>query len=280
MKRYSLILLSLFFSSPVLAFETLGFANPYEAVVDQKTGMIYVSNINGDASAKDDNGFISRLQPNGQIDKLHFLDGAEAHISLNAPKGLTIWGEQLCVADLTNVRCFDVQTGKNQPSIDLSKFEIKHLYDVFAGPDNMLYVVDGDANVIYRVDEKRKAAVFVEGAQLGQPHAITWDPVKERFVVAGWGSGSLTAFDRSGKQQALPSVFVRTIEGLASDVFGNLYLSSYSLRSVYKFGNDGSLNSLLLNQDGAAGLSFDAREAQLIFTQMNTGKVGSYSLQK
>src|ERR1700719_5133530 len=77
-----------------------GFLAPESVLWDQDQDVYFVSNVNGDATAADDNGFISRINPDTlQID-LKWIDAAKPDILLNAPKGLGILGDNLYVADL------------------------------------------------------------------------------------------------------------------------------------------------------------------------------------
>ncbi|HEY6853125.1 MAG TPA: hypothetical protein VI139_02675, partial [Gemmatimonadales bacterium] len=45
---------------------------PESVLWDAAADVYFVSNINGNPSVKDNNGFISRVKPNGAIDSLHF----------------------------------------------------------------------------------------------------------------------------------------------------------------------------------------------------------------
>ena len=55
---------------------------------------IYVANINGNASEKDGNGFISILSSKGEVVNLEWVSG------LHAPKGMGIYDGKLYVADI------------------------------------------------------------------------------------------------------------------------------------------------------------------------------------
>ncbi|HAH23626.1 MAG TPA: ATP-binding protein, partial [Prolixibacteraceae bacterium] len=60
---------------------TAGIKTPESALFDAKSNKIYVSNIDGDPSKKDGNGFISILNADGKMEQLKWATG------LNAPKG-------------------------------------------------------------------------------------------------------------------------------------------------------------------------------------------------
>lgn len=56
-----------------------------EWVLRDTVGDVYlVSNVNGQPAAMDDNGFVS---PEGDVTALRWIDGQQANVTLNAPKG-------------------------------------------------------------------------------------------------------------------------------------------------------------------------------------------------
>src|ERR671925_520262 len=89
------------------------FKTPESVRFDAAEDVFFVSNINGVPSAKDNNGFITRVRAEGgEIDSLMFIAGGRGGVTLNAPKGLAITGDTLWVADIDAVRAFDKRTGR------------------------------------------------------------------------------------------------------------------------------------------------------------------------
>src|SRR5262245_27427049 len=64
--------------------------NPESVRWDPELRVWFVSNINGESEAKDNNGFISRLKADGSVDSLQFIAGGRNKVTLNAPKGMAI----------------------------------------------------------------------------------------------------------------------------------------------------------------------------------------------
>src|SRR6187399_1761240 len=92
----------------------IGLQTPESVYFDKRRDVYLVSNINGAPADVDGNGFITRLTPqdDGQYKiELKFIDGARKGTLLNAPKGLTVAGDVLYVADIDRVRKFDALTG-------------------------------------------------------------------------------------------------------------------------------------------------------------------------
>src|SRR2546428_4593968 len=75
-----------------------GFLTPESVLHDSVQDIYFVSNINGSPTAKDNNGFISRVKPDGAVENLKFIEGGRSGITLNAPKGLALAGDTLWVA--------------------------------------------------------------------------------------------------------------------------------------------------------------------------------------
>src|SRR2546426_7894859 len=67
-----------------------GFLTPESVLHDPVQDIYFVSNINGSPTAKDNNGFISRVRPDGAVENLKFIEGGHSGVTLNAPKGLAI----------------------------------------------------------------------------------------------------------------------------------------------------------------------------------------------
>lgn len=61
---------------------------------DPEADIIYVSNINGDPTDKNGEGFISRMRPDGSVSQLNWVSG------LNAPKGMAMMDGKLYVTDI------------------------------------------------------------------------------------------------------------------------------------------------------------------------------------
>ena len=71
-------------ATKVLSVE--GFLTPESVFHDSAQDIYFVSNINGSPTAKDNNGFISRLRPDGAVENLKFIEGGKNGVTLNAPK--------------------------------------------------------------------------------------------------------------------------------------------------------------------------------------------------
>src|SRR5438105_1560066 len=87
------------------------FRTPESVLFDEQADVYLVSNVNGQPTVKDNNGFIARVRPDGHVDSLHFIQGGRGGVTLNAPKGMGIRGDTLFVADIDEVRMFSRTSG-------------------------------------------------------------------------------------------------------------------------------------------------------------------------
>src|SRR3989475_8771125 len=83
-----------------------GFLTPESVLHDTAQDIYFVSNINGGPLAKDNNGFISRVRPDGAVENLKFIEGGHGGGTLKTPKGLALPGGTVWVSGNRNVRSF------------------------------------------------------------------------------------------------------------------------------------------------------------------------------
>src|SRR4029077_12511341 len=119
-----------------------GVLTPESVLHDPVQDIYFVSNINGGPTTKDNNGFISRVRPDGAVENLKFIEGGHGGVTLNAPKGLAIRGDTLWVADIDIVRSFDAKTGAARDSVSLAGLGAVFLNDIAIAQTGALYITD------------------------------------------------------------------------------------------------------------------------------------------
>ena len=177
------------------------FALPESAYHDAPSNSIFVSSINGDLLAKDGNGYISRLSPDGKMINARWATG------LNGPKGMRAAGRTLWVSDIDEVVAIDIDSGTitARVAVDGATF----LNDLATGPDGTVYVSDSQGSRIYAVKDG-KASVFVEGADaVQQANGLLVDGGRLILgtvgpVAAGGGRGAGAARGRGDAPQGAP----------------------------------------------------------------------------
>jgi sugar lactone lactonase YvrE len=180
-----------------------GFKHPESVKYDPGLNVWYVSNINGDPFAKDNNGFISRLKADGSVDSLEFIAGGRSGVTLNGPKGMALVGDTLWVADIDAVRGFDRRSGASLASVEVKG--ARFLNDIAAGPD-ALYVTDSGLgpdgkggmghpgpDQIFRI-AGGKATLALKNSALAAPNGIAWDSAGGRFIVGPFAGKTMQAW--------------------------------------------------------------------------------------
>lgn len=148
-----------------------GFENPESAVWDAASSAWYVSSKGGyamDLFAREGDGFISKLAPNGDVLATEWLTG------LDSPYGLAISNGTLYAADIDRLDVIDVATAAVVRRIPLPGAS-GSLNDVAVDPaTGDVYVSAHTAQKIYRVldGEAPVVEVFASGAQLHSPNGL------------------------------------------------------------------------------------------------------------
>lgn len=184
-----------------------GLSTPESVLWDAARGIWWVSNINGAPTAKDDNGYILRLTPNGAaMDSLPFISGSDDDITLHAPKGMALVGDTLWVADIDALRGFDVVSGTSVATIEMARLGATFLNDVAAGPDGALYITDSgiafdaDGNVTHPgrsriyVVRGRTARAAVDLPRESAANGIAWDAARGAWLVVAFNAPGVFAW--------------------------------------------------------------------------------------
>ena len=147
MKRLLLILLSLilvpgFAQKLEFLWQTEAKLKVPESVCyDERSKVLFVSNIDGKSDEKDGKGFISKIGLDGTIKSLEWVKG------LNAPKGMGIFKNKLYVADLTRVLIIESSTGKVTHTIEIEGAQF--LNDLTIDGGGKVYVSDSQTGNIF-----------------------------------------------------------------------------------------------------------------------------------
>jgi sugar lactone lactonase YvrE len=262
---------------------------PESVLWDSVQDVYFVSNINGNANAKDNNGFISRIKPDSGVENLHFIDAGKNGVTLNGPKGLTIRGDTLWVADIDAVRAFNDRTGKPLASVDLRAAGAVFLNDVTFGPDGALYITDTGIRFdstgtmshpgpdrIFRITANRRVSVAAEGDALQRPNGIIWDAAGNRFVVVAYGGPSVFQWKLGDK---VPTVIAQGPGGFdgVQMVRGKLLVSSWTDSTVSAYQN-GTEERLISGVAGPADFGYDAKRNRVLIPLFTGNRVEVWQL--
>ncbi len=266
-----------------------GFLAPESVLHDTTQDIYFVSNVNGSPLAKDNNGFISRVKPDGAVENLKFIEGGRNGIVLNAPKGLALAGDTLWVADIDVVRAFNAKTGAAIDSVSLSKLGAVFLNDLVVAPTGAIYITDTGirfddvGNVlhpgpdrIFRIAPDRTVTVAVRGDTLGRPNGIALDPVGKRFVIVEFGGRSILAWKPGDRA---PSVIAKGPGGFDGVVVagGKILVSSWTDSTVSSY-ETGQEVKLITGIAGPADIGYDAKRNRVLIPVFPGNRVEVWQL--
>lgn len=260
--------------TPTKTATITGFQTPESVLWDSTLDVYFVSNINGNPTAKDGNGFISVVEPAGTIRDSVFIKG------LNAPKGMAVVGDTLWVADIDVIRGYNART--EAPVATVQVPGAVFLNDIAAAPDGSLYITDtalrfgakGPEHVghdrIFRVAPDRKVSVALESDSLGRPNGITYDRANDRFIVVPFGVGKFFAWKPDQAPTTLhegPGQF----DGV--EVAGNaIWVSSWADSAVYRYA-DGQGTNVITGVPSPADIGYDARRHRILIPSFTGNRV-------
>ena len=257
----------------------LGFSTPEAILYDAKNDVYLVSNINGNPSAADDNGYISRISPDGGVLDLKWIDGADSDVDLSAPKGMAISGGVLYVSDITHVRMFDPNTGAPKGTVAVSGTSF--LNDVAPGPNGSVYISDtgidvstGEAqptgtDAIYRIDTSGAATKLVDG-DLDKPNGLAVRPDGAILMVAFGDKGVLSVYSPDGSLKDSMEIGTTNNDGIELLSDGSVLISSWETNSVHKVSRDRGPLVIVDNVPTPADLGYDTKRNRVlipIFTE-------------
>jgi len=266
-----------------------GFLAPESVLHDSAQDIYFVSNINGSPMAKDNNGFISRVRPDGAVENLKFIEGGRNGVTLNAPKGLALEGDTLWVADIDAVRAFEAKTGAPIDTASLSKLGAVFLNDIAVGLTGALYITDTGirfddvGNVlhpgpdrVFRVGPDRAVTQVLRGDTLGRPNGIAVDPVGKRFIIVEFGGRYVLAWKPGDKA---PGVVAKGPGGFDGVVVagGRILVSSWADSSVSAY-ETGLEVKLISGIPGPADIGYDAKRNRVLIPVLPGNRVEIWQL--
>ena len=264
--------------------EIKGFSTPESVLYDAGSDSYLVANINGAPTEADDNGFISRVTPDGKIKDLKWIDGSKADVKLDAPKGMAIVGKVLYVADITVVRKFDTKTGKalGEIKIDGATF----LNDVAPRKAGGVFVTDSGltpkfessgTDAIYAIDGKDKVTSLAKSKALAAPNGII-EAGGKTYVVT-FGSGSI--YEVPAKGDPKPEKLAKgQLDGVVEAADGTFYISSWEGKTIYKGKPGGTWEDLALDITSPADFGYDTKRKLLLVPSFQGNTVTIVTLKK
>lgn len=264
-----------------------GFETPESVRYDPGQDLLFVSNIAGNPSIRDNNGFISRVGMDGRIQTLRWIQGGRGGVTLNAPKGMAIAGDTLWVTDIDALRAFDRRTGAPLATVDLRSANATFLNDIAVGRDGALYVTDTGIVItpdgamthpgrdqIFRVTGGT-ATVATQGDALAQPNGIAADG--DGFLLAPNGSRAIQRWRAGESAPAAIASGPGGYDGIEALGGGRAVVTSWADSTVYLLSDD-TLRPIIRGVNSPADLGVDPRRGWLAIPLFLENRVEIWAL--
>jgi hypothetical protein len=188
---------------------------PESVLYDRQRKVIYVANVNGVPSARDGNGFISKLSPDGQVIQLKWIEG------LDAPKGMAIWNNRLYVSDIKYVVEIDLDKGEIMNRYEAT--DAQFLNDVSCDINGHVYISDSGDEKIYLLYQGR-LEIWAQSHELKGANGL-W--VENDYLLVGCEN----RINRIHHETRAIEPFIEntgSIDGLVPDGRGNYLVSDWT----------------------------------------------------
>ncbi len=250
-KKLNFFVLStiLFCSLSLQAKEFDGFASP-ESIYGNKHG-IFVSNVGKELLPleKDNDGFISKLDSNGNVIEKKFIS------NLNAPKGMNSIDDILYVADIDTIKGFDLNNKKEVFNLPIKNAVFLNAIEVL--DNNTLLVSDTGTGIIHVIDiDNNKYDTFVKlDSKFGGPNGLLLDKNNNRLIVVGYdpagkSKGSVVAIDLNNKKQLAITKPLGALDGIVFAKNGDMLVSDWGedLKGViYRIDKNGNVKTIKMD---------------------------------
>ncbi len=244
---------------------TADLKTPESVLYDQERNVIYVSNINGDPTLKDGNGFISVLNSDGSVKTLEWIK------NLDAPKGLAIFKGKLFVSDIDKLVEIDIEKGTI-----LKKYDAPgaiFLNDVTACMNGMIFVSDNRANKIHLLKEG-KLIVWMEGKPFETPNGLMAENGK--LLV---GDKNIYEVDIQTKKTTLLIEDAGGVDGLEKNNDGDFVFSNWPGRIfIHKNGKTIKLLDTTEQELKTADIDFDLKHGLILVPTFFDNRIVAYKI--
>jgi sugar lactone lactonase YvrE len=241
---------------------------PESVLFDAKEGVLYVANMQ--LATEEDDGFISRLSPEGTILDLEWVG------DLVAPTGMGIYDGKLLVAEKSELAIIDIESAELEERVIVEGAGFTNDLDI--SKEAYVYFTDSPNG---RVLVKNKGLVeewITEG--LVRPNGICVEV--DRVLIASIGTNDVKSFNKETKEMKVLATGIGAGDGISFSGYEGYYLVSDWNGQIFIFNQD-TVQTLLDTRDrkiNAADFGYDVDKKILYIPTFYDNRVVAYKLEE
>jgi WD40 repeat protein len=243
---------------------------PESVLIDRERNILYVSNVNLNPWEKDGNGFISKMDMDGNITNLKWIEG------LHGPKGMGISGNSLFIADINTLVEANIETGQIINTIELEGKP--DLNDITVSENGTVFVSGSTSNTIYELKNGALEEYFKGGEE--RFNGLFWE--KERMLLITSGSSQFKEINHNTKEAKIIAENMGHGDAIAPVGDGGYLCTSWAGKIFYVSANGET--TVLLDSEGlaenAADLDYSIQNKILYVPTFFKNQVKAYKLVK
>jgi sugar lactone lactonase YvrE len=268
-------------TAPSKVGEVAGLATPEGALFDPVRNVWYLSSINGVPNDADNNGYITRVSADFATVDTMFIAGGANGVTLDAPKGMALLGDTLWVADITNLRAFDVVTGAQVASLPVEGAQF--LNDITVGALGTLYISDtgirfgpdgmthpGPDRLFQLTGRTVNEAVRFDGSP--GPNGVLFNEATGRVLVVPFATGTIYEWTPGSTTVDSVGAGPGSFDGAVRLADGRILISSWADSTVHEFAN-GTLTPLIRGVPAPAELGVNEKTNVIAIPLFELGRV-------
>jgi len=212
-------------------------------------------------------GYVSLINPDGTVHTPKWIGVTRDGLTLNDPLGSDIVNGRLYVVDGPIVRWFDMTTGAPIGSAEIPG--ATSFNDIEVAEDGTAYMSQtgaADGSVpqrIYRLLPDGTSSVFVDGAPLGRPNGVAFDP-SGNIVVVNVENADIHTFSPAGELLSTRRSLDPGNDGLVILEDGTMYVSSVRQGTVARIRPGAEPELIASGIPSAASMCYDPTRERLI----------------
>jgi sugar lactone lactonase YvrE len=239
----------------------------------------FVSN-SGRSPAKDEGGWIARLDARDKQTEVHWLKG------FRTPTGLAVAGEKLYVADGKEIVVVDIATRSIERRIAVARARLLH--GVTVDPQGTVYASDTLGNAVYRIKADGTVDLLSNSTRLEGPTGLavagtdlvvaTWGPITDAATWAARTPGRLLRLSLDTRSiTAIGDGPLGHLDGLATEAESFL-VTDRKAGKLLRVSADGSVSVLRERLRGPGGIFLDSRRRILAIAERDGNNVSFMTL--